>query len=351
MRRLSPVLLAAIILAACSDDPAGLTDNDNPDCPYMRPAVRVPSGISASVNAPMCWREAIPLQMSAVTDINEHGQVLGVKPNTSQIHFIWSKSGEQQLQIHSKQRPIVPMDMNNLGQVVGGEYIDSNANSRALYWDAGGQSFYILGVDGNAMAYGINDSGMIVGQQDGKAFVKLPSGEVINPAPNAFISSAVAVNNRGEVVGTYRSSPPSEPGSQTRGFLWSQAGGFVDMGPGNPSSINENGVVVGRLGNGNDGFIWTQAGGMKPISGILVGAPRVSAHGEVLGFKWLNQNGDAQAVTWSESTGESELRIDGKQTPTSPSAINSFGDVVGVYKNAGGQWVPVLWTWSPERYR
>ena len=82
-------------------------------------------------------------------------------------------------------------------------------------------------------------------------------------------SSAVAVNNNGQVVGLSDTTASVSP---NHAFSWTAAGGMVDLGTlggANSSAyaVNDNGQVVGTADTATDSggfthaFSWTAAGG------------------------------------------------------------------------------------------
>lgn len=116
-------------------------------------------------------------------------------------------------------------------------------------------------------------------------------------------STAVAVNESGQVAGTSRNGEWNR-----HAFSWTPAG-MVDLGTlgGNESwatAINDSGQIVGTS-VGSDGwwhgFSWTQAGGMNDI-GTLGGnnteARAVNAHGQVVGNS-VAPNNQSRAFSWT----------------------------------------------------
>ena len=138
------------------------------------------------------------------------------------------------------------------------------------------------------------------------------------PLPGGAWSGASAINNVGTVVG-FRSV--GEGVNPFNAFLWSAAGGFIDLGVmSGPNSaatdVNNNGQVVGWTGNGSsisEGFIWEDGrltllgpvpGGFTSIPGgtndirQVVGSGRFQRDGSsvVLGRPFLWDNGQMMVL-------------------------------------------------------
>ena len=86
--------------------------------------------------------------------------------------------------------------------------------------------------------------------------------------PGDLTSEALAINNRGDVVG-YSQGP-----SGMRAFLWTRKNGMKALGilPGGISSralgINDSGVIVGSstTSSGDRAFVWTEETGMTDLN-------------------------------------------------------------------------------------
>jgi len=143
-------------------------------------------------------------------------------------------------------------------------------------------------------------------------------------------SSAVAVNDNGQVVGSSDTAVQGE----FHAFLWSAQTGMIDLGsPGqscNPLAINASGMVVGVCFLSNrqsQGFLWTAANGMQYLFGNSSGADAVNDKGLVLGG-----NLAYDAFLWSPSRGIQSLDYPGaKQTQVFH--LNDNNQVVGYYQD------------------
>jgi probable HAF family extracellular repeat protein len=102
-------------------------------------------------------------------------------------------------------------------------------------------------------------------------------------------SYAYAINNAGQVVGCYESSP-----GNFRAFLWTESGGTQDLG--------------------------TLGGDSSAASGI-------NSQGQVVGWS-VTSTGDAHAFLWTASTGMQDLGTLGGSS-SDATAINDRGEITG----------------------
>ncbi|HWW70676.1 MAG TPA: FxDxF family PEP-CTERM protein [Duganella sp.] len=136
--------------------------------------------------------------------------------------------------------------LNNVGDVVGGIVGDGGLYEVGLY--SGGTLRNLGAPGGNAVTYGINDSGQIVGRTgDSQAFVY--SGGSFNLFAGGSSSSvAYGINNAGQVVGV------RTVGDNSYGYVYS-GGTFTDLPPATPGisaalRINNLGQVAGKTSEG-----------------------------------------------------------------------------------------------------
>ncbi|CAA9323289.1 MAG: hypothetical protein AVDCRST_MAG40-1567, partial [uncultured Gemmatimonadaceae bacterium] len=199
--------------------------------------------------------------------------------------------------------------------------------------------------------------------------------------PLGLDRTPVDVNERGEMVGSctdrtrFGADFLSASGG-SRAFLWSEAGGYRDLGTlGGAAScaaaLNERGQVVGYSLTADGAvraFVWTAEGGMRDL-GTLPGGTRsraldVNEAGQVVGWS-DDASGVEQAVLWAADGGIQSLgrlpdRVVLAGTEHYPpsvwrdgagsvaSAINDAGQVVGWARGTPAVSGPVqrafLWT-------
>ena len=141
-------------------------------------------------------------------------------------------------------------------------------------------------------------------------------------------SAATAVNNSGQVAGEAQTA-----GGDSHAFLWTAAGGMVDLGTlggaAGAAALNDGGEVVGQAQTARGdvhAFMWTAAGGMVDL-GTLGGAASqalgVNDSGQVVGMA-QTAAGVFHAFSWTEAGGMIDLG------PASNAiAVNNHGQVVG----------------------
>ena len=203
-----------------------------PDLVYHYPFVR-PSG-GAFQKLLVSFPSALQTWASA-RDVNESGQVAGSYSRSPGIHmngFVWSNgvftpvAGDTS--VHGAET--FPFAINAHGTVVGSstEGIDGQQHVfiRSFSWQQQTGLAALSTPLANGCSRSINDKGEIVGEQGfpSRAFIWRPvSGTELIPV-NGTASSAVAVNNRGQVLGWW-----DEPGIR-HFYIWSSATGASEIG-------------------------------------------------------------------------------------------------------------------------
>ena len=259
---------------------------------------------------------------SSATDINDHGQVVGGGGPTTH-GFLWHNGTMRDLGLFR------PEDINNRGQIVGTAYTKSWRGHASL-WEAGRT----------------RDLGTFGGRP----------------------SHAVAINERGQVVGWWEEKPTKKNDyfPVLHGFLW-QDGKVRDLGamgvptsPGRrspgPTDINERGRVVGSARW--HPFLW-QDGKMRDL-GVL-GKPMtegdargINERGQIVGASYseMDEHGDRwfdRAFLWEKGTMIALPRLPGKANDinqTEANDINGKGWAVGWGCSDiwSGELHAVLWT-------
>jgi probable HAF family extracellular repeat protein/parallel beta-helix repeat protein len=144
-------------------------------------------------------------QASKAFALNDSDQVVGeINENGATQAFFWD-DGILTILGHFGGAQSTAVDINNEGQVVGSA---KNANNqwRAFMWQNGFlYQLETLPDTVNSRAYAINDSGLIVGEMDGRA-VAWKAGQLVDlndyvdASYGMLLSKAVAVNNKGQIV-------------------------------------------------------------------------------------------------------------------------------------------------------
>jgi probable HAF family extracellular repeat protein len=164
-------------------------------------------------------------------------------------------------------------------------------------------------------------------------------------------SSALYVNDSGQVVGTWSNNPLSH----TRAFSWTAATGAVDLGTLGgaltyPTAINASGQVVGYSYSASGtrrAFLWSAAGGMidlgtpEPYGGS---ATAINAAGQVTGYYYPSEPpGYPRPFLWTETEGLVDLGAPPGATFVYAHGINDSGHVVGSVHSDPGSYA-FLWT-------
>ena len=195
--------------------------------------------------------------------INSSGDVTGLLVDEG---FVWTAAGGIQILGSYVQ----PTGINSSDMVTG--VYNAGSNTDAFWWTPQEPHLHDLGSfgDGVTWAFGINDSGQIVGFSDDAhynaiAFVWSEStGLQAIPSPFA---GAYSINNQGQVAGADQNSHAA---------IWTAAGGTQDLGvlPGTSYSfavaVNNRGVAVGNSFTPPHGpgavFIWSASLGMLNLN-------------------------------------------------------------------------------------
>ncbi len=204
------------------------------------------------------------LGCAPVGGINDQGDIVGLGDVGG---FLWTKSGGMQALGTSSQ----PSGVNHADQVTGSFFVGPNQDSHAFLWSSANPVLKDLGTLGGtfSFAYGINDSGAIVGFSEtsggGESTFLWKENTGMQPLPAALFS-AFAINNHEQVAGS----------SSAGAAIWTQAGGVQDLGvlPGASGSlavaISDRGTVVGNSWNTRPGFafFWSPAQGMVNVNAL-----------------------------------------------------------------------------------
>ncbi len=237
---------------------------------------------------------------SYASGINNSGQIVGgaQTPTTAAHAFLYNGSGPMQDlgTLSGGTYDSFANAINNSGQVVGRSdwYSPGGTQTHAFLYSGSGPMQDLTTSIGRDRAYGINDSGQVVGsawndQGDSYAFRTSPNSP-INPATDNLgtlggsVSGANGINNSGQVVGFAYTSIGSY---NHHAFLYSGSGPMQDLGtlgtyinynnvPIERSvahGINNSGQVVGEAMTSSaafHAFLYSGSGPMQDLNNLIV---------------------------------------------------------------------------------
>ncbi len=235
------------------------------------------------------------LGIGAAQAINNEGQVVGntIASDGSEHAFLYSNGAMTDLGTLTGFPNSNAVAINNAGQVIGNAISADGNSGTNVIWQGGAVS-EIPGLPNGASVLGISDAGQIVGVgftppgPDGtyceQAFVWQDNvtaflGSLREASLSWPISSALGIDNKGQVVGSSMTSQPIVNSvAQSDGFVW-QNGVMTDLGTlgGQDSiayAINDNGWIVGGSGTADgsgDACLWVPAPEPGSLVALLAG--------------------------------------------------------------------------------
>jgi probable HAF family extracellular repeat protein len=260
---------------------------------------------------------------SYVTGINNRGQAVGASQNAdgTAVPVIWESGAVRPLDVPPRTVSGVALAINDAGIAVGVVQLDDHwfGEQRAVLWTRGvvqdlGPEF-VAWSGGFSSALAINNRGQIVGQiGTGDAYLWERGRWQVLGTLGGNGAIARAINDRGQVVGTSQTAD-----GRYRAFLWDRgrmrelgtlSGGVHSVALG----INNRGEVVGQSEvavwpGGAHAFLWKD-GTMFDLwtPGLhFERAEAINERGDIVGLGF-DPSGDKRAVLWTRAAGKGSAR-------------------------------------------
>ena len=248
--------------------------------------------------------------------------------------------------------------INSLGEVVGSAFVVPGGEVPFIYRDGVTTQLSLGDEFINGQAFAINGAGTAVGvvQTVGlqRAAYWTPNGHLIDvgyPGTTHF-AEGLDINERGQVAGW--ATVDEDTGLQ-RAFRIGRDGRIENLGtvPGyegsfsNAVAINERGEVVGNAGPG--AVLWPAERGAEPIPmfsdpDIHDVAKDLNDLGDAVGY-YIGDDGFDKAFVWHASDGSITDIHDPTYAESHPTAINNLGQIVGGVSSILIDGCAVIW-WS-----
>lgn len=297
-----------------------------------------------------------------LTGLNDKGQIVGCTGQSIGGHaagishgFVWYRGKFTPLRTLTGKQTY-PFAINNRGDVVGWaesgtrtgyEFHDIKTVSLPVLWRLGdlpdlplGDLPWLLSTE-SGRALGVNDTHEVVGKINGAVFLK----EGNNQALESGNSEAVAINNRGEIIGNLMTVGPNSSltSGENRGqynpfryaegkLQWLNLGTAIS---GKCSAINDSGDIVGFIDLSDrqrHACLWRNGvlQDLGTLGGNSSGAVGVNEKGDIVGWS-EDKQGRSRACLWHDGTvvDLNLLIVRFKQADlVSAKAINNLGQIL-----------------------
>lgn len=257
--------------------------------------------------------------------------------------------------------------LNDSGVVVG-TYENGNGDYRAFAWSAesGIHDLGVLAGYVSSAAEDINNNGVIVGESyqagmtETAAFVFTAANGMQNLGNlGGTFTRAEGINEAGQVVG--ESSLAAGNDAASHAFIWTEAGGMVDMvgnafGDYNSSSyaINDSGVATLYKHTVDDqgmistrtAYIWDSSNGpqyLGPFPKDQSESLDINSNSKVVGYYNEPMSMGRTAYSWTEADGIVSLPQPSSVTSATAAAVNDNGIIVGYGNDDAFNSYPLLW--------
>jgi hypothetical protein len=245
--------------------------------------------------------------------------------------------------------------MNETGAVTGRTTVDKPGRPKSrlsvFRWTPeGGVELPPDGEHGPSSAEGIDGTGRVFGNvskrygfRGGVLWNRDGRVRPVERGPSGYDSNILAVNERGDAVGTRFLNRPT---------FWPRVGEPLDIGDGTdtvfrPAGINQQQQVTGTANSPTEAYVWSPTDGAQ-LLGLLPGSSKsgittgqaINDHGTVLGGASKRRFAQKEMFLWTLANGFEVIPADRLCDPV---AINNSDWVVAYCSNLVDD-APVLWT-------
>jgi probable HAF family extracellular repeat protein len=308
---------------------------------FLRDAQGAFTPIDAPAAPPPPGRPELPATQPL--GLNNRGQIVGIFGDSEGTHaFLLDNGVFTTLDAPDSIGSTLLLDINDGGQLAGAYDIEGHG----VLQDRRGNFTTIDHPDGvgETVLAGINNRGQIVGgildaSRTLRSFLFDDGDFTTIDVPGALSSSALKINDRGQIVGAYSTLTNKNHAFPTRGFLWDAGVATMIDVPGalhtGANGINNSGRIVGDYVDANGvghGFIREPDGNFTTIDipgATSTGISDINDHGQMTGL-YVDADGKSHGFLWDNGV-VTNIDAPGATLATLPLGINNRGDIVGGY--------------------
>jgi probable HAF family extracellular repeat protein len=301
--------------------------------------------------------------------VNDEGVVVGYVGSYPNYYAVaWADGTTTALDTPDNTVRSSAAEINDAGDVVGSVtlQLETGMRTEAALWSVDGGYTPLGFLDNGTLssAYDITDLGRVVGvaarPQLGYRGVVWNGDDIdvlpVPPDPPCppggcgglqTASSADAINNQGDIVGTI--SYPYQP---TKAVIWAPDAAPVFLPPlagrsAAAQDVNDSGVIVGNSYGGaayaSNAVVWVDGELIDLGPGWATG---INDDGLIVGVM-TDTAGIRHAYAWEDLTG-SPLPTPEGDVESLAGGVNASGQIIGASKSPSGTWRGVMWTRSAD---
>jgi uncharacterized membrane protein len=314
---------------------------------FARGFVRDAQGVFTSIDAPAAppppGRPEFP--QTEIFGINNHGQFVGLRTDSEGVRpFLFENGAFTVIEVPQAVDNAIALalDVDDRGRIVGGY----DLTGHGVLQTARGQFITLDHPEGigETILTGSNNRGQITlfildASGTGRGFLRDKRRFIEIEVPGALASGPGAINDRGQVVGTYSTLTRLNHAFPVRGYLWHRGEltlvDFPDAVNTVPNDIDNSGRIVGeyvdQAGVGH-GFVREADGRFSTLDvpgAVSSSIQSINERGQMVGT-YLDAAGGFHGYL-REGDVITTLDAPGSVRGTQPLAINNRGAIVGWY--------------------